>query len=948
MIPHAPCLRMGFENASQALRHSLAAPCSFPKSRSLPMNLDRWRRIRELSEAAAGLPAAERRTWLESVESDADLLARALALIEESESDSGSADPPGSVSPQAIAAAVEATVGSLAWCGRRIGAWRLVELVGRGGMGEVWRAERIDGGFRQDAALKLMRRSSGDASYLARFEAERQILARLEHQHIARLLDGGTLDDGQPWLALEYVRGTDLISHADQRRLGVRERIALFLDVCAAVAHAHRFLIVHRDLKPSNVMVTDDARVKLLDFGIAKLLPGAEGHLGTDTAAAPLTPAYATPEQLKREPVSTQTDVYALGLLLHELVTGVLPHRRRGSQSAENLVEILTREPPPASTALERHVEDSAERARIAGDRAVDVDVLRGALRGDLDAIIGKALRTRPEDRYASVDALAGDLGNHLERRPVSARRGSLRYRSERFVARHRMAVGLAGLLAVSVVGGITSMMVQSRVVARERDRALIEGQRAAAALAFQREIFRRARPANHLGKEPGASQLLDLGENMLAENKALEPSVRATLIEELSRSRGLLGSVEHAYQLGLSAQSIFESIGDRRGVMRLDIHLGSLANILDRHEEARERIDRVLAAPSGVLPPGELYAAWYQHGILIGNAGDVDGADQAITTALELAGISQAPAPAPIVVAGMEVVRAGFLSGAGRADEALARLRSTRDRLADRDELDDATHHQLMNGEALALELLNRLDEAEEAIERRLALSQRIWGPTHYKVANDLEQLARLALKQYRLSKAISHVEQALPIAHDTWGHRSSNVAYLLQTLALARLRSGDADGAAQAASEALEIRRQVYHDQDSRVLNSWASKVLADEAAGRIDAALAGAAALRTSADSAWMRLSLSIRMRLDALGIYHRQADVAARCSELAALRDGLQEESALQVASLYLGACLAETGDSAGAAAALADVPTQVLDRMTGDPALARLRAAAQGR
>lgn len=914
------------------------------------MNLDRWRRIRELSEAAAERPEGERAAWLAAVEPDVELRARALALIEGADSVGQTATQPSGISPASIAAAIDATVGSAAWAGRRIGPWKIVETIGHGGMGEVWRAERVDGGFRQDAALKLMRRGVGDAGYLARFEAERQILARLEHPNIARLLDGGALDDGQPWLALEFIRGTDLISHADARRLDMRGRVKLFLGVCAAVTHAHRLLVVHRDLKPSNVLVADDGTVKLLDFGIAKLLPGAEGHFGTETAAAPLTPAYAAPEQLKREPIGTQTDVYALGLLLHEMLTGVLPHRRRGSQSAEALVEILTREPPPASGALERQVEDADERARIAGTRDTDVPALRRAVRGDLDAIIAKALRTRPEDRYASVDALAEDLRNHLGHHPVGARRGSWRYRTGRFVARHRVAVALAGLLLASLAGGLASIVIQSREVARERDRALLEGQRANAALAFQREIFRRARPATHLGKEPTASELLDLGERMLTEDVGLETGVRATLIEELSRSRGLLGRIDRAHELGLDAQVLFESIGDHRGVLRLEIQLAGLANSLDRRTEARERIDRVLAsAAGGLLPAEELFAAWYQHGILLGNAGDVDGADRAIATAIDLATpAGRTPSVQSTVIAEMETIRAGFLSGAGRPEGALARLHATRQRLADAGRLDEATHHQLLHGEGLALELLDRLDDAQQTIRARLDLSRRIWGPSHYKVATDLGHLARIALKRHEPASAIAHAEAALPIARQTWGEHSSSVANVLQTLALARLRSGDADGAASTARQALDIRRTINGESHLRSLNAWATLTMADEAAGRIDSALAGVDAMRAAAGEEWAQISEATRARLDAIRVHHRESDPATRCGVLGTLHEAAADRSAILTLSLYLAACRRTVGDPAGAAVLLDDIGLETLDRIAGDPALARLRLVAEGR
>lgn len=913
------------------------------------MNHERWRRIRELSEAAAARPAAERAAWLESVEPDAELRARALALVEEAEFDAGSVKHPSALDSDAIAAAIDATVGSAAWAGRRIGPWRLVESVGRGGMGEVWRAERVDGGFRQDAALKLMRRGVGDPGYLARFEAERQILARLEHPNIARLLDGGALEDDQPWLALEFVRGTDLIRHADAQRLGVRQRVELFLGVCAAVAHAHRLLVVHRDLKPSNVMVTADGTVKLLDFGIAKLLPGAEGHFGTETAAAPLTPAYAAPEQLKREPIGTQTDVYALGLLLHELLTGVLPHRRRGSQSAEALVEILTREPPPASAALERHVDDAHERATITQTRNTDLPALKRALRGDLDAIIAKALRTRPEDRYASVDALAEDLRRHLERRPVAARRGSWRYRAGRFVARHRVAVALAGLLVASLAGGLASIVIQSREVARERDRALLEGQRANAALAFQREIFRRARPARHLGQEPSASELLDIGERQLTDDESLDAGVRADLLEELSRSRWALGQYEAAHALALKAQGLFAALGDRRGELRLDIHLASLDNTLARPAAARERIDRVLAAAlSGILPPAELYPAWFQHGILLGNDGDTDGADQAMTTAIELAARNDPLRRVrPGAIAGIETVRAGLLSQAGRAAEALDKLVRTRERLAAAGALDEPARHQLLHGEALALEMLGRYDQAVTLIEERLAMSRRIWGPTHVMVAEDLRQLARLGLRRHDLKRAIALTDEALPIARGVYGEDSVFEATLLHTRALAWLRGGDAETALVEARRGVDIRRRTTGEDSLDALPTRAVIVMALEAAGSVGEALAEFAAIRAAAGERWGRLPEATRARLEAIDLQHGGADPGTRCNTLATLRETFADPTAVAVVGLYLAACRRDLDDPAGAREVLATIETDRLEQLIGDPALARLWVAAEG-
>ena len=897
------------------------------------MNIERWRRIRELSEQAAARPAPERAQWLAMVEPDAALRARALQLADDDPA--LDAAQPHAWSPQAVAAAVEAVGGHVA-AGQRVGAWRLVERVGRGGMGEVWRADRVEGGFRQEAAIKLMR-GFGES---ARFEAERAILARLEHPHIARLLDGGTLADGQPWLALEFVRGSDLLAHADAARLPLRSRIELFLDVCAAVASAHRLLVVHRDLKPSNVMVTGEGQVKLLDFGIAKLLPGALAQDAPETAAMPMTPAYAAPEQLRRESVSTQTDVYALGLLLHELLVGMLPQPRRGNSAGDPWVQVLTREPPLASSALERL--DGLTLAGLAAARGVAAVGLRRLLRGDLDAIIARALRLRPEDRYPSVDALAADLRACLERRPVGARRGSRRYRAGRFVARHRLAMALSSLLLASLCAGIGVAVWQAGEVARERDRALIESQRAGAALSFQREIFRRARPAQHRGREPTASGLLDIGEQLLAERSDLDSGVRATLIEELSRSRASLGAFEAARRQALEARALFESLGDRRAVLRVDIHLASLEERLDRVDDARGRIDRVLAtAAEAGLPPADLYPAWYQYGILVGNAGDVDAADRAISRAIELASLGAAPSTTAV---GMEVVRAGFLSAAGRADEALARLAAMRTRLQSTGAYDDAARQQLLHGEGMALEQSGRWREAQAAIEARLELSRRIHGPRHPAVATDLRQLARLALRQHDPRRALDLAEAALPLMREHYGEGHSDVAAVQQLLALARLRTGDLVGARADALAAIEVRTRLDGAAHPRTLGSRAALAMIDEAAGQVAEAQVAADEIRALAG--WAQLPAAMRARLDAIRLFHATVPAGDRCGALAAEQAATADPAAKRLLALYLAACWRGVAAHPQADALQNLLGSAEPGEFDGDPALLRLREQAQ--
>ena len=334
----------------------------------------------------------------------------------------------------------------------RIGIYAVDARIGQGGMGTVYRAHRADGAYEQEVAIKVLKQPD-HAEHTQRFLAERQILARLSHPHIARLLDGGLTDAGQPYLVMEYVDGQPLTTYCDERRLSINERLALFCTVCDAVQYAHRNLVVHRDLKPSNILVTADGKVKLLDFGIAKLLdpdPGAFGQAMpvTKTGLQVLTPEYASPEQVTAAPITTASDVYQLGILLYELLTGQRPYRLPSRLAHEVVRVILEEEPTRPSTAVTRTAET--------GTRRATPDQLRRRLSGDLDVIVLAALRKEPERRYSSAEALAADVQRHLEGMPVEAHAESTLYRLHKFMGRHRWAVAavLAFVMLLTAYGG--------------------------------------------------------------------------------------------------------------------------------------------------------------------------------------------------------------------------------------------------------------------------------------------------------------------------------------------------------------------------------------------------------------------------------------------------------------------------------------------------------------
>ncbi|MGB8913271.1 MAG: serine/threonine-protein kinase, partial [Candidatus Sulfotelmatobacter sp.] len=349
--------------------------------------------------------------------------------------------------------------------GQTLGPYTLISQIGQGGMGSVWLARRSDGRFERQAAVKFVSLARAGPATEERFKREGSILGRLTHPHIAELLDAGISSHGQPYLILEYVDGKMIDQYCDRRKLDLEARVRLFLDVLAAVAHAHANLIVHRDIKPPNVLVTTGGKVKLLDFGIAKLLEG-EGQTGAATlltreSGSALTPEYAAPEQLTRQPVTTATDVYALGVLLYVLLSGHHPAGSNLHSPAELLKAVLEFEPPRASDAI------TADDKLIAEQRGVTPDKLRRQLRGDLDTIIAKALKKAPAERYSSVTALADDLQRYLKHEPISARPDTIAYRARKFVHRNRVVVALAIVALIAIVAGSGTAIYQARIAER-------------------------------------------------------------------------------------------------------------------------------------------------------------------------------------------------------------------------------------------------------------------------------------------------------------------------------------------------------------------------------------------------------------------------------------------------------------------------------------------------
>jgi serine/threonine protein kinase len=439
------------------------------------MNPARWARVKELFQDALERPPAERAAFL------AAACGEDLALRSELESllaahDAAGPFIEGGARIESIPAPEDPVLG------QRVGPYRVLSEIGRGGMGTVYRAIRDDDAFRKEVALKIVQGGLGSEYQRERFRQERQILATLDHPGVARLLDGGATEDGRPYLVMELVAGEPIDVYCARRGLAVRERLALFRQVCAAVQYAHQNLVVHRDLKPSNILVTADGAPKLLDFGIAKLLPApGSGGEATVTELRALTPYYASPEQVKGEPITTASDVYSLGVLLYELLTGRRPFELEGRIADQVMRLICHDDPERPSTAARRApalARDAtatleARAATLAAAAAEDARLRRAReLRGDLDLIVMTALRKEPQRRYGSVQELAEDVRRYLAALPIRARPDTVGYRAGKFVRRHRLGVAAAALLVLSLAAGVVATFTQWRRAEAERARA--------------------------------------------------------------------------------------------------------------------------------------------------------------------------------------------------------------------------------------------------------------------------------------------------------------------------------------------------------------------------------------------------------------------------------------------------------------------------------------------
>jgi serine/threonine-protein kinase len=503
-----------------------------------------WSRVKALFAQARTMPATERTAWLAAqCGKDEALLAEVSSLLAADAAERSDFLSGGGARLAMPLLAVEATSGEFK-PGTVIGPYRLLSLLGEGGMGRVFLAERADGQFQQQVALKLIRSEFVTTELRQRFLRERDTLARLAHPNIAQLHDGGVGSDGAPYFTLEFIQGVPITRWCDTQRLGIRARVQLLLKVCDAVQHAHQNLIVHRDLKPSNILVTATGEPKLLDFGIAKPLAQDSAAVElTSTLAHPMTPEYAAPEQVLGEPVTTATDVYALGVLLYLLLCGKLPYRRAALGQSAWIKAILEEAPEPLDRAVDRTAAHTptignSGAAALAAERDTSPQALKRALRGDLERIVQRAMAKASSARYPTVNAMAADLRAFLDGRAISG--GTRTYQLRKFMRRHWLPLGAAGVVLALIIAGALIVNADARKIERE-------AQTTAAVKDFLLGLFRSANPASAKGKQTTLRDVVDRGVQRL-------DSIPEQQVQLKAEMQNTLGTIY--YHLGLHKEA--------------------------------------------------------------------------------------------------------------------------------------------------------------------------------------------------------------------------------------------------------------------------------------------------------------------------------------------------------------------------------------------------------
>ena len=774
-------------------------------------------------DQALEVPIADRDAWLEELESREPGIAADIRRLLDAQSTAGFAFFLNE--PVAPARAAHALTGEL------IGSFRILSELGQGGMAVVYLAERADGQYSQRVALKILRFGLEGSQAQFHFAQERQILASLDHQSIARLIDAGVTATGLPYLVMEHVEGVPIDRYCDEQRLCIDSRLRLFMKVADAVQYAHRHLIVHRDLKPSNIVVTSEGSVKLLDFGIAKLLaPDKFEHAAPPTRHGTwlMTPEYASPEQALGKPITTATDIYQLGLLLYALLTGREPYAVRGRTPMDALRVICESEPMPPSLSIDDAQADDEAPARSIADisaaRATSPGRLRRALRDDLDAIVLKAMRKEPGQRYASVEWFIDDIRRHQHGLTVRAYKGVWLYRAGKFFRRHATVLSVAGIAILAVAFLTAWYTVQ---LASERDRARREAASAEQVAEFLSSVFRGS-VSRVVNGGVTARELLDHGAERIESELADQPEIKARLLN-------VIGDAYVQYDLADKARPLLERalqqntelFGRNSKEAAESLHaLATLASNSDDLQRAKALYGEVLSIRERVLGPRHVATAYTSAALAATflRLGESPAAIRASERAIDIYAHSVGPDDERTLTSMNVLAAAAFDAGDLRkARRQFAQLLPRIGRSLGPEHRNFAA--VLANLAFLRMQL-EEFEGVEQQFRRSLQIYERLYGPKHGSIATRWSNLATLFLNTGRLSESEAMYQRVIAAQREVGGPDDRLEAYALLGIGYVLRTRGDLEAALERFRSALEIMRKTVgasHDDYADALQAY-----------------------------------------------------------------------------------------------------------------------------
>jgi len=800
-------------------------------NKTVDLTPERWAKVESIYHDAIELTEAEQRAFIAAACQDDNALAEYifdLLQVEESQNSSLNSSIENTIVNAMGFAFGDQNTRRADVSGDRIGPYSIVRLLGEGGMGVVYLAERVDEHFDQRVAIKLGRQRLVDPMVEARLKSERQILANLDHPNIARLFDGGTTDEGVPYLVMEYIPGVQIDTYCDRNRLSIDERLVLFQTICSAVHYAHQNLVIHRDIKASNILVTDDGIPKLLDFGIAKLIDthGTATDGLTREGMLVMTPENASPEQILDKPITTAADTYALGLLLNRLLTG-LPTYALASPTPAEIARIVCHEVPKKPSVriadeLTRATRESDDEGKVsvadsAASRGLSVDRLQKRLRGDLDTIVLNALRKEPERRYRSVNQMADDIRLHLESKPITARAESWHYRTSKFVQRHYVGVAMSAISVAALAAFAVTLSIRNEQIAAERDRAREVS-------TFLEEIFMSPDPANTRGVDITAKEILAAGAERIRTDFEVGPDIQSALMETIGRVYLNLGEFSPSAEMLEGALALrVESLGeDNAEVARVKNELSEALIREANYDRAKTLLneslsfhrksqgDRSIAVARNLFNLAELNLA-------IGNL------DEAETSAMESIEIYETfESEQAIELAGATNVLSRILQVRGdldRTEEALRRSIA----IVRNNEGDD---HPLMayylQHLGVLLKSKGNLDEAEVTLNQAIDATRRTYGDRHHILADTLAIHGQLLHEKGDLSGAENALRDSLSLGREARGEHHPFVAYYMTSLAMVLHDLDELENAESMLRAALDIYGETLNDDHQYIASA------------------------------------------------------------------------------------------------------------------------------